>query len=162
LEDAAGLVCGSMDVELPMAAPMMVVSFRHRDKTLVRPVVAAIIETYTRRHNEVNNPENDLYKSQQEELQQKLEVTQRKLADILVSNKVISIQETKKVLQEQQTHWQNELRNAQLELAAAKAALSEGAQAALAPGATNSVTVPAEVSEESLGLGGRVVKMHDA
>jgi uncharacterized protein involved in exopolysaccharide biosynthesis/Mrp family chromosome partitioning ATPase len=150
LDLAAGTVCGSIDVDILPAAPVMVVSFRHKDKTIVQPALVALIDAYLRMHNEANNPENEFYSKQQAELRQKLEETQQALAAVLQTNKIVSLEETKKYYQEQRTHWLDNLRTAEVELAAKRAALSDGSQQA--PGSTNSIAVPADVAEEYYGL----------
>ena len=147
LEIAAGLVCGSIDVDILPSAPVMTVSFRHRDKTLVQPAVTALIEAYMRKHNDVNNPENEFYSKQQTEIRENLERTQKALAQVLMTNKIVSLDEMKKFYQEQRTHWLNNLHTSEAELAAKKASLNDGSLRALS-GSTNGVSVPPDIAEE--------------
>ena len=152
LELAAGLVCGSIDVDILPAAPVMTVSFRHKDKSLVQPAVNTLIEAYLRKHNDVNNPENEFYSKQQAELRENLERTQKALADVLMTNNIVSLEEMKKFYQEQRTHWLNNLRTAEVELAAKTASLSDSLQGTTAQGSTNAVSVPTDVAEEYTDL----------
>src|SRR5262249_48334467 len=139
-------------VDILPAAPVLTVSFHHKDRTIVQPAVSAVIEAYLRRHNDVNNPENDFYTKQQAEIRQKLDETQRALADVFLTNKIVSLEETKKYYQEQRTRWLNELRTAEVELAGKNASLSDGSKQAMGSGSTNSISVPTDVAEEYSSL----------
>jgi len=148
---AAGLVCGSIDVDILPAAPVMTVSFRHKDKSLVQAAVNAVIKAYLQKRNEGSTMD-EQYVLQEHDIAEKLAETQRALSTVLLTNKLVSIEDTKKAYQEQQTHWKDVLRTAEVELAAKKAALSDGSQQALEPGSTNSALVPADIAEEYSGI----------
>jgi len=152
LEHAAEMVCGNIEVDLLPAAPVMTISFRHKDKSVVQPAVGVIIQAYLRMHNQMSNPENEFYAKQQTELRQKLDETQQALAAVLVTNKIVSLEETTRYYQEQRTRWQNEIRVAEVELAGKVASLSDGSQQAMAPGSTNSVVVPPDLADEYSAL----------
>ncbi|HVV02314.1 MAG TPA: Wzz/FepE/Etk N-terminal domain-containing protein, partial [Verrucomicrobiae bacterium] len=51
---AAGVVCGGLEVEVPFGEPILDVKFKSKQKELVQPVVAALIEAYKRKHQEVH------------------------------------------------------------------------------------------------------------
>jgi uncharacterized protein involved in exopolysaccharide biosynthesis/Mrp family chromosome partitioning ATPase len=146
---AAGVVLSGIEVENPKGTEVLIVSFRHRDKAVVQPVLNALIDTYMRKHWEVwrgGREMNDYYNQQSEELRTNLVQTEEQLRKIKAEAKVVSVEATKQAYQDSLLKWQQDLLVAKGELAERMAMLDNTAAAASGTGATstNEASVPLE------------------
>ena len=96
---ATAVVYYGIEVENPKGTDILTISYRHRDKTVVQPVLNALIETYMHKHWEVwrgGREMNDYYNQQSEELRTKLAQTEEQLRKIKAEAKVVSVEATKR------------------------------------------------------------------
>ncbi len=153
LMTAAYTVKGGLETDVPSRTSILGISFKHRDKTIVQPVLRAIMEAYMDKHRAVHGLDGGLdafYSHQKDDMQKKLAGTEEALKKIKAEANVISVEDTKKKYEEQITRWQNDLWAAQQELVERKALLGDAAQALPAGGTTNTpqFSVPSEKISE--------------
>ena len=156
LTAAAGVVLSGIEVENPKGTDVLTVSFRHRDKTVVEPVLKALIDTYMRKHREVwlgGSEMSDYYNQQSEELRTNLARTEEDLRKIKAEANVMSVDATKRAYEESLLEWQQKLLVAKGELAERMAMLDNpGAAAGTGVTSTNEAPVPLDKIDEYSGI----------
>jgi polysaccharide biosynthesis transport protein len=127
---ATAVVFSGLEVENPRGTEVLTISFRHRDRSLVQPVLSALVETYMRKHWEVwrgGDEMNEYYNQQSKELRSKLAQTEDELRKIKKQAKVVSVEQTKHAYDESLRKWREDLLTAQGELNERKAMLDNAA-----------------------------------
>ena len=140
LMSAAGVLSSGIETENPARTTIIAISFKHPDSKVVQPVLYALIDAYKLKHNQVHGIGGDLdayYIRQSEELREKLAKTEEDLKQIQITNKLVSVEDAKRVYQTQIAKWRDELLTAERELAMRQATAGNEASAAMAGGTTN-------------------------
>ena len=145
---AAGVVCSGIEVAVPKGS-ILTVSFKHPDADIVQPVLNDIIHSYMLKHLEVHGGGGELedyYIKQKDDLRKKLGQTEVELKRLKTEAKVLFLEDTKHAYQLQIAKAQDELMDAQRELAERQAVLGNVATGVSTPGATNDAegSVPTE------------------
>ncbi len=120
LSSAAAVVAAGVDVENPKGTDMLVVSFKHPDKTVAQATLKAVIDAYREHHLEVHmggSQMDEYYKKQVEDYRGKLAETDQKLRDAKKAANVVSMEEAKKAIQADLLKWEEHLRDVQGDLA---------------------------------------------
>lgn len=136
---AAGVVCSGIETEPPKGA-IITVSFKHPDADMVQPVLNDIIHSYMLKHLEVHGGGGELedyYIKQKDDLRTKLGQTEVELKRLKTEAKVLFLEDTKHAYQSQIAKAQDELMDAQRELAERQAVLGNFGTGLLTQGATN-------------------------
>ncbi len=145
---AAGVVCSGIEVAPPKGS-IIEVSFKNPDADLVQPVLKALIHCYMLKHLEVHGGGGELedyYIKQKDELREKLAQTEVQLKRAKTEANVLFLEDTKHAYQSQIAKAQDELMDAERELAERQAVLGNLGTGSLAAGATNDAegSVPPE------------------
>lgn len=149
---AAGVVCSGIEVAPPKAS-IIAVSFKHPDADIVQPVLNAVIHSYMLKHLEVHvggGELEDYYIKEKDELRKKLATTELELKRLKTDANVLFLEDTKRAYASQIVKAQEELMDAQRELAERQAVLGNLGTGLGTPGATNNAetTVSAEKLSE--------------
>jgi polysaccharide biosynthesis transport protein len=144
LMGAAGVVCDGLDVEVPATTPILLITFKHRDKTLSQKVVGAVVQAYTKKHQEVHGSGamDDFNRQQRDALRAELTQTEEDLRKIMTNASLLSIEQTKQNYQAQIAKWEQELHSVEVELDSRKAVLGDAMKASMAAGNTNAGPLP--------------------
>jgi uncharacterized protein involved in exopolysaccharide biosynthesis/Mrp family chromosome partitioning ATPase len=151
LQSAAGVIGGGLTVEPPRTA-VITVTFKHPDRSVVQPVLAAVLTSYQRKHVEVHlgdQAREENLSQQMEEIRGKLVKTDEDLKAACGNGTFASFFASGS-LQEQIVKAQAELWEAKKDLAERTAMYPEAEKASASPGTTNEIaTMPdAETIEE--------------
>lgn len=136
---AAGVICSGIDVDPPRGA-ILTVSFKHPDPAIVQPVLNAIIHTFMLKHLEVYQGVGELedyYIKQKDELRQRLATLEEELKQRKTAANVLFMDDTKHAYETQIAKAQDELMDAQRELAERQAVLGNLGAELQARSATN-------------------------
>lgn len=150
LSSAAAVVAAGVDVENPKGTDMLVVSFKHPDKSVAQATLKALVEAYKEHSLEVHMGGKDLeafYRSQIEDWRVKLAETDQKLRNAKQAAGVVNIEEAKKAIQTDLAKWDERLRDAQGELAE-RMAIHPTQGSGVAVTNADSVMPPADKIEE--------------
>ena len=121
---AAGVIASGIEVDPPKSS-VLTVTFKHPDPQVVKPVLEALIQSFLRKELEMqygNTALDALDSKLKDELERELQKTEEELLKLRVEGKVLlSVDETKRAYQTQIAKTQDELLNAERELAEGKA-----------------------------------------
>jgi len=152
---AAGVVASGVEVEIPARTSILTVSFKNPDPDLVQPVLDALIKVYQRKHIDVReNPEvrDEFYARQRDELSAKIIKADQDLRELKDRAKVIIPDDAKRYYQARILKAQDELFDAERELAERKAIsgnTTPGSSPQAAGNAVEAVVPPATISDYS-------------
>jgi len=133
---AAGVVAGGILVANPMRTDVMEVTFQHPDKTLVQPVLDALIQMYLRKHYVVHSgigTQGEFFREQRDQLRTDLDHVEEELRKLKAETRVVSMDEAKRVSTAQIQKLTDELNAAKAEMAERKSVLKEGDEAVAVP-----------------------------
>jgi uncharacterized protein involved in exopolysaccharide biosynthesis/Mrp family chromosome partitioning ATPase len=136
---AAGVVCSGIEVAPPKGS-ILTVSFKHPDADIVQPVLSAIIHSYMLKHLEVHGGGGELedyLTKQKDDLRKKLAQTEVELKRLKTEAKVLFLEDAKHAYQSQIAKAQDQVMDAQRELAVSQAMLGNLGTGLLTPGPTN-------------------------
>src|SRR5262249_30899448 len=134
------------------------VMYKHRDQSLVQPVLEAIITAYKIKHNQVYGMGNvDSFATEQlESLRAQLAATEETIKQLTASNHLMSVDETKRAYQTQIERCQERLLELEAEMAGRTAMLGTAAgavtNAADAPVPRETLTQYTDLVSELAGL----------
>ncbi|HET7625802.1 MAG TPA: Wzz/FepE/Etk N-terminal domain-containing protein [Verrucomicrobiae bacterium] len=144
---AAGLIRGGLMVDAPGKSTVIQVTFAHPDRTVVQPVLNQLIAKYLDKHaqiHQVGGTLEDFFTQQTTELKNRLSQTEADLRKTKNDLGIISLEDTKKAYSDRLMKVQEDLYNAQAELAERTAALGGMTNLLNAATATNA---PAQVAQ---------------
>jgi uncharacterized protein involved in exopolysaccharide biosynthesis/Mrp family chromosome partitioning ATPase len=127
-DNAANVVHTGMEVENPKGTSILTISFRNRDKSIVQPVLSALLATYMEKQHEVRKGGTALeeyYTRMSTELRSKLAATEEELKSVKTNGILISVEETQHAFQTELAKLQTDLREAQIDLASRRAVLGD-------------------------------------
>jgi len=147
---ASGVIGGGIEVENPRSTSILAVMYKHRDQTIVQPVLEAIITAYKLKHNSVYGMDVDSFAVQQlEASRSQLAATEEMIKQLTATNHLVSVEEAKRTFQTQIDKYQDQLHELQAELARRTAMLGP----AVAGTETNAdAAVPSDKLIEYSGL----------
>ena len=164
---AAGVVCSGIEVALPRGS-ILTVSFKHPDAEIVQPVLNAIIHSYMLKHLEVHGgggEMEDYLTKQKDDLRQKLAQTEVELKRLKTEANVLFLDDAKHAYQSQIAKAQEQVMDAQRELAERQAVLGNLGTGLLTSGATNEPesSVPSEKLSDydEIGIQLDTLKKHE-
>jgi Uncharacterized protein involved in exopolysaccharide biosynthesis len=117
---AAGVIEGGTEVENPRSTSILAVMYKHRDQTIVQPVLDAIITAYKIKHSQVyglNSAVDSLAVQKREEYRTQLAATEEAIKRLKAANHLISVGDAQQTYQKQIDAWQEKLYTLQGELA---------------------------------------------
>lgn len=171
LATAAGLIRKNLQLDVPKRSSVIHLIFQHDDPAIVQPVLNSIIQEYYKKHIEIHQEIGqfgDFLTRQTDDLHNKLLQTEQALRDAKASAGVISVEDTKRVYGDQLGRIQNNLLEAEAELAERQAAadalakLTHSEVPALtnsAAGNTNDAPAPADKLAEYKRLSSFIDKL---
>ena len=117
---AASVVSGGLNVEVSHESSVIRISFSHPDQTVVVPVIAAYIQSYYNRHQEIHSDNggvsDDTLMEQAESLKAQLAQTEQQLVAAKTNAGIIDVVEAEKSYSAQLARLQTDLSEAQVEL----------------------------------------------
>jgi uncharacterized protein involved in exopolysaccharide biosynthesis/Mrp family chromosome partitioning ATPase len=123
---AAGLIRGGLTVEAPGKSTVIQVTFAHPDRTIVQPVLNQLITSYLDKHakiHQVGGTLEDFFTQQTTDLRSQLLQTETDLRNTKNELGIISLDDSKKAYADRLAKVQEDLYNAQADLAERTAAL---------------------------------------
>ncbi|MBI3192562.1 MAG: AAA family ATPase [Pedosphaera parvula] len=152
---AAQRIYDGLSVVSARGSSVISLSFVGKEPAMLQPILDQVIETYLKRHAEAHRPRgvrDDALTQETDQLRAKLNETEEELRRVMERAGVISMDEAKRVFGEQTARLQENIMNAEAELAGAKASLSAMTGAPEASEETTSETggIPAAAPEETV------------
>jgi succinoglycan biosynthesis transport protein ExoP len=141
---AAGMIEGGIEVENPRSTSILALMFRHRDQSVVQPVLEAIITAYQMKHNAVYGygRVDSLAVQKRDEYRGQLAATDQAIKSLTATNHLVSLEEAKQTYQKQINDWQERLHTLEAELVRRTAIL--GSVAAGTETNTSDAAVPSD------------------
>lgn len=124
---AAAVLSQGMLAVNPRRSNIILVSFTHPDLEIVQPVLSRFVEAYQRKHVEIHRQSGVLdehLKRQRESMRMSLTQTESALVAIQTNHGILSVEDSKRSLQDRISKLSEQLLSAESELAEAKVALS--------------------------------------
>ena len=128
---AAGVVRGNLGAQA--AGSIIVVTFTHPDPRIVQPVLQEVISDYFEKHNEIRlalGQYDEAFQRERSTLSVAINDTQQQLADLKNRAKIISLNDTSQGLASQISKIQDNILDAQAELAGYEAVMNQVSNAA--------------------------------
>ncbi len=124
---AAGVVLSGLSIEVPKRSGVMVVSFAHSDANLALEILSQTIELYLEKHLEVHRALGayEFLSRQTDELRSRLSQTEEDLNKLKTRAKIVTLAESKSALAARIDSLRRALSEAETELAARTARLTE-------------------------------------
>src|ERR1051325_9198094 len=112
---ASGAIGSGIEVENPRGTAILAIMYKHRDQSIVQPVLEAIITAYKLKHNSVYGLGNvdSFALDQREEYRLKLAAAEEEVKQLTASNHLISVEDAKRTYQKQIDEWQDRLHELQ-------------------------------------------------
>jgi succinoglycan biosynthesis transport protein ExoP len=122
---ATGVIQTGIEAENPRGTSILAVMYKHREQSIVQPVLGTIITAYKLKHNQVYGLGNvDSFAMEQlESSRSQLAATEQSIKRLTASNHLVSVEDTKRTYQTQIDKFQDQLHELQAELARRTATL---------------------------------------
>lgn len=163
---AANLIARGLTVEHPKFSMIINARFRHPDPAMVQPILASLIQSYRSKHAEVHRPTgmiDDFLQQQTDRLRSSLQQDEDDLRRAKTNAGVISLDDTRRDLNERISKLQDTIFAAQAELAQREATLNEVQK--LMPAAsgatTNELAAPLDKLNQYRRLRARLDKLQN-
>lgn len=115
---AAGAIGSGIEVENPRSTSILAVMYKHRDQSIVQPVLEAIITAYKLKHNAVYGMDADSVAMQQlESCRTQLATAEETIKQLTASNQLVSVEQAKRAYQGQIEKCQERLNELEGDLA---------------------------------------------
>ena len=155
---AAARIHNNLTVEVPQNSDVIRIVFRHNDPQVVQLVLQQVIDTYKERHMEIHRPGgvyDEILQQETDQLKASLKEINESLRNAKTNLNIVSVEDSQKLFGNQMTTIQQQIFDADAELAGHQASVTEMSKhTQLAPAATNAVkaadadSVPAEKTTE--------------
>ncbi len=125
---AGSLIQQSLTVEAPRRSDVLTITFKHRDPSIVQPVLKALIDAYYQRHAEIHRSVgmfNEFLTRETDDLRSRLLRTEGELRRARTNAGIISLEDSKKTFSDQLARISQSLLDAEAELAERRAAAAE-------------------------------------
>ncbi len=125
---AAAAIRQGLTFDVPKGSSVIGIIFKHRDRTIVQPVLAQIINSYFQKHAEIHRSIgifDDFLNKETDQLRNLVSQTEQKLREAKAKAGIISLEDTKKSYVEQISRIRQDLYDAEAELAERQAAVKE-------------------------------------
>jgi len=167
---AASIIHAHLIVEAPLNSDVIRLVFQHKDPVIVQQVLAQVIQCYLDRHAEIHRPggQYDEFLTQEKDrLRSSLAATEESLREIKTNLNIVSLEDSRKVFGDQMTKIQQDIFNADAELAEHQATLeqlSELNPAAAQPGTNAALNTNAVAGSNAVQIASanRVTPEQDA
>ncbi len=117
---AAALIQNNLTVEVPLGSSVISIVFKHRDPTVVQPVLVALIDNYLKKHVEIHAAVGivgDFLTQETDQLRTRLSQTEDELREATAKAGVISVSDAQKAFPVQIAQIREQIFAAQAELA---------------------------------------------
>lgn len=124
---AAAVLKNGMQAINPKRSNIILVSFTHPDPDIVQPILTRFVAAYQDKHVEIHRQSgvlDDVLKRQRESLRMSLSQTESALVQIQTNQGILSVEDSKRTLQDRISKLSEQLLSAETELAEAKVSLS--------------------------------------
>ncbi len=141
-EAAAVVLSKNLIVQVPKKGNVLNVAFQHTDPTIVQPVLRQVIDSYFKKHVEIHRNLgvlDEFLTQRTDQLRAKLAETEEELRKLKTKSRIVSLDESRKYLSEQNAKLRMDILSAEVELEERQAALKELARAYPSSG----ITIPA-------------------
>lgn len=155
---AAARIHNNLTVEVPQNSDVIRIVFRHSDPQVVQLVLQQVIDTYKERHMEIHRPGgayDEILQQETDQLKASLKSIDESLRNAKTNLNIVSVEDSQKVFGNQMTTIQQQIFDADAELAGHEASVTEMSKhTQLAPDVTNAVktadadSVPADKAVE--------------
>ena len=125
---AALVIHEGLKVEVPNRSSVLLLTFRHRDPSVVQPVLTQLAEVYLKRHVEIHQGVgvlDDFFSRQADQSRARLSTTEADLKRLKADTQIISLDETKNDYMELMGRLRQELLSAEAELAERRTLLGD-------------------------------------
>ncbi len=125
---AASIINANMSAEVPPNSSVIVVMFKHKDPTIVQSVLREIVGSYLKKHVAIHSAVGivgDFLTQETDQLRARLAQTEEELRQAMNKAGVISLEDSKKNLDEQITRLRQQIFDLQTDLAGRSAVLKE-------------------------------------
>jgi uncharacterized protein involved in exopolysaccharide biosynthesis/Mrp family chromosome partitioning ATPase len=125
---ASIVISKGMTVEVPPSSTVIRVAFKHRDPTVVQPVLAALVEAYLKKHVEIHEAVGivgDFLTQETDQLRASLAQTEDELRKARSKAGILSLDDSMKAYSEQIAKIRQEILNSEAELAERSATYQE-------------------------------------
>jgi succinoglycan biosynthesis transport protein ExoP len=149
--NAAAFIRDNFRVEAPKSSSVLILTFRHPDPELVRPILAQIIETYRKRHDDLHRGpgvRDSFLINQADQLRLRLAKTDEDLRKLKEEAKVISLEDDKRAYIERLSSIRTQLMSAEADLAQQRAVVEARQRAPKAPAPDQPANTPPPVTPE--------------
>ncbi len=154
---AASVIAAGLSVESPKRSTILQIRFQHPDSTLVQEVLNRLIESYLEKHLAIHSAvgvSEDYLRRKKDELNATLLQTEDALRTVKTNAGIISLEDSKKALNDQIFKTRQDLFTAQASLAESRAALDEMQK--LMPSKSDQLGVPPETLDQYKNLCARL------
>ena len=133
---ATGVIQTGIEGENPRGTSILAVMYKHREQSIVQPVLGTIITAYKLKHNQVYGLGNvDSFAMEQlESSRSQLAATEETIKQLTASNHLVSVEDTKRMYQTQIEKCQEKLSELEADLARRMAMLGTAAASATSAG----------------------------
>jgi uncharacterized protein involved in exopolysaccharide biosynthesis/Mrp family chromosome partitioning ATPase len=124
---AAAVIHGNMLVDNPDGSDVIRIRYTHKDPAVAQMVLAQVVKTYLEHHSKIYHPlgTDDIIQAEKDQLATRLKKTEDDLAGIKTNLDIVSFEDSPKIFGDQIARIQQELFEAQSDLAQQKAVLAE-------------------------------------
>lgn len=125
---AGAVVHNNMSVEVPPNSDVVRISFRHKDPAVVQLVLKQVIDTYLDHHVEIHRPGgvyDEFLTKETDSLRSRLNNTEVMLRNLKTNLNIVSVDDSRKVFGDQMTKIQQDIFDADVEMAEHQATIDE-------------------------------------
>ena len=124
---AAGVIDNNLFVEPLLSSDVIRITYRHKDPAVAQLVLTQVIKTYLERHTKIRQPggDDDVLSKQIDDLKARFKETDDALNTIKTNLNVVSFEDSRKVFADQMTRIQEQVFEAEAELAEHQATYTE-------------------------------------
>lgn len=149
---AAAVVHAGLSVETANYSSVIGITFRHRDPTIVQPVLDAVITEYLGRHSEIHGSvgTDDFAAEEATQLRAQIAQTERDLMVAKTNAGIISLEDSKRSQAEQIASVREQLLNAELDLETRRALMGSAAMTSTPAQPETNAPAVAEIPREQI------------
>jgi len=124
---AAAVIHGNMLVDNPDGSDVIRIRYSHKDPAVAQMVLSQVVKTYLEHHRKIYNPSgtDDIITAEKDQLATRLRKTEDELAGIKTNLGIVSFDDSPRIFGDQIAKIQQDLFEAQSDLAQQKAVLAE-------------------------------------
>ena len=151
---AANRIHKSLFVDAPMGSDVIKITFRHSDPMVVQQVLQQVIDVYLKRHIEIHRPGgvyDEFLQQEVDSLKAQIKSIDDQIRNAKTNLNIVSVEDAQKVLNDRITRIQQQILDAQVELAGHEASVTELAKHLKATDAPTNAVVEASANTSTNG-----------